>query len=289
MNTVAASEANPWAWHLHPDVWLLMLALVAGYVVAVVRWGPRYAGPGEVPATQREKSFFFVGVLTLWIGSDWPIHDISENYLFSVHMVQHTIFSLIAPPLLILGVPKWMWRRVLSVKALSVPLRFLTRPLIALLLFNAVVVLTHWPAIVNASLSAEPIHFAVHVFVFGSAAIMWLPVIGPVPGFQRLSEPGKMLYLFLQSVLPTVPASFLTFSDGVIYSFYEVAPRIWGMSAIVDQRIAGLIMKLGGGLLLWTVIAILFFRWNAKEESDVADEVQWDDFERELDAWKLRR
>lgn len=284
-----APEVDPWVWHPHADVWLVMFALVAGYIVAVVRWGPRSAGPGELPATRREKAFFFLGVLALWIASDWPIHDISEEYLFSVHMVQHTIFSLVAPPLLIMGVPKWMWRRLLSVELIGRALRSLTKPLIALILFNAVVLVTHWPAIVNASVQSEPIHFFVHVLVFGSAMIMWLPVVAPVPDFRRLSEPGKMLYLFLQSILPTVPASFLTFSNGVIYGFYETAPRIWGTSAIGDQRVAGLIMKLGGGLLLWTVIAVLFFRWSAKEESQVEEEVRWDDFERELDIYKLRK
>jgi putative membrane protein len=282
-------EVNPWAWHPHADVWLLMFGLVAGYVVAVVRWGPRFAGPGEPPATQREKACYFLGIAALWFAADWPVHDISENYLFSIHMVQHTIFTLVAPPLLILGVPKWMWRRVLSIGPVGAALRALTRPLVALILFNAIVLITHWPTIVNASLGSEPVHFIVHVFVFGSAAIMWLPVVAPVPDFQRLSEPGKMLYLFMQSILPTVPASFLTFSDGVIYSFYEAAPRIWGISAIEDQRMAGLMMKLGGGLLLWIVIAIVFFRWNAKEESDLHEEVRWDDFERELEIYKMRK
>lgn len=286
---MTGGEINPWAWHPHADVWLLMFGLIAGYVVAVVRWGPALAGPGDLPATQREKTCFFLGIFSLWFAAEWPLHDISENYLFSAHMVQHTIFSLVAPPLLILGVPKWMWRRVLTVRWIAGPLRALSRPLLALILFNVVVLVTHWPTIVNASLTSEPAHFVVHVFVFGSAAIMWLPVMGRVPEFQRLSEPGKMLYLFLQSILPTVPASFLTFSDGVIYSFYAEAPRIWGMSAIEDQRIAGLIMKLGGGLLLWTVIAILFFRWSSKEESDLHEEVRWDDFERELEIYKLRK
>ncbi len=75
----------------------------------------------------------------------------------------------------------------------------------------------------------------------------------------------------------------------MIYSFYESAPRIWGISAIVDQRVAGLIMKLGGGLLLWTVITVLFFKWHAKEEAQLHEEVRWDDFERELEIYKLRR
>jgi putative membrane protein len=98
-----------------------------------------------------------------------------------------------------------------------------------------------------------------------------------------------MLYLFLQSIVPTVPASFLTFSTGSLYSSYAALPHPW-IGVVTDQRIAGLIMKIGGGLLLWAVIAVIFFRWNAKEErGDVAAELTWEDFERDLEVWDLRK
>jgi putative membrane protein len=118
---------------------------------------------------------------------------------------------------------------------------------------------------------------------------MWWPVVDPLPETARLQPPTKMFYLFLQSILPTVPASFLTFSDGVIYSFYADVPRLWPwLDPVTDQRVAGLIMKLVGGLLLWTVIAVIFFRWNAREEARDRGEIPWDDFERELESYNLR-
>jgi putative membrane protein len=289
MLAAAAATESPWAWHPHPDVWLLIFVLTAGYIVAVIQLGPKLAAPGEVPATQRQKGLFFLGILALWIGADWPIHDISENYLFSVHMVQHTIFSLVAPPLLLAGTPSWLLRAVLRPRWLMALVRRLARPFVALLFFNAVIAVTHWSALVDLSLRSEGVHFLVHTVLVLSSVIMWIPVLEPLPEFKRMSEPGKMLYLFGQSILPTVPASFLTFSSGVIYKFYEEVPRIWGFSAIDDQRVAGLIMKLGGGLLLWSVIAVLFFRWNSKEESQAAEELRWDDFERELEIWNLRK
>jgi putative membrane protein len=96
-----------------------------------------------------------------------------------------------------------------------------------------------------------------------------------------------MLYLFLQSVLPTVPASFLTFAERPIYHFYETVPHPW-IDALTDNRIAGLTMKLGGGALLWGIIAVLFFKWHAAEEPNGLDTETWDDFERKLEAWNLR-
>ncbi|MFN2488600.1 MAG: cytochrome c oxidase assembly protein [Actinomycetota bacterium] len=290
MTDLAATEASPWAFHFHPDVWLLVIVLAAGYATLLHRLGPKHVGPGTRPATTKQQLFYFSGLVALWAGADWPVHDLSESYLFSVHMVQHMLFTFVAPPLLLLGLPAWLLRALLPPAALRV-VRVLTRPLVALLVFNGVIAITHWPTLVDASLRSEPLHFVIHFILVTTATFMWWPVVSPLPETARLSEPAKMLYLFLQSVLPTVPASFLTFADRPIYRFYQSVPRVWeALDVVTDQRVAGLIMKLGGGLLLWGVIAVLFFRWNAHEEGQRSQEqISWEDFERELEAWDLRR
>ncbi|MDQ3646432.1 MAG: cytochrome c oxidase assembly protein, partial [Actinomycetota bacterium] len=223
------------------------------------------------------------------LAADWPVHDLAEGYLFSVHMIQHTLLSLVAPPLLLLGVPGWLARALLDKVRLMGVMRHLTRPVMGLIMFNTVIVFTHWPAVVNIAVGSELAHFSLHALLFTVATLMWWPVVGSVPELARLSEPGKMLYLFLQSVIPTVPASFLTFSDKVIYTAYLDAPRITSMSPLTDQLVAGLIMKLGGGFLLWFAITVIFFRWNAKEEAGHVEEVPWEEFERELQVWDLRK
>lgn len=277
------------AWRAHPDVWLMVALLVGGYFWALRRWGPSKAPIGEAAATTRQKALFVAGVAFLWVGADWPMHETSEDFLFSAHMIQHTLFSLIAPPLMIMGTPKWLLRMPLDSPRVLKVARFVTRPMFGLVLFNSVIVVTHWPLVMDASLTSEPVHFAVHVVLFTSAAIMWWPAIDPLPELSRLSAPGKMLYLFLQSIVPTVPASFLTFAETPIYDFYASVPRLWGIGVVTDQRVAGLIMKIGGGLLLWLAIAYLYFRWSAQEENQETQEVSWDDFERELQAWELRQ
>jgi putative membrane protein len=276
-------------WHPHVDVWLLMILLVGLYVLAVNKWGREEAPDPDHPVGRKKGTLFALGVLSMWIGADWPIHEISENYLLSVHMVQHMLFTFIAPPLLLMGIPTWMYRKLLAGPRVMKVARTLTRPLLALVVFNAVIAITHWPALVDLSLRVELVHFLVHTVLVVTALMMWWPVIGPLPETARLSDPAKMLYLFGQSILPTVPASFLTFADGTVYEFYANVPRLWGSTVVGDQQLAGLIMKIGGGLLLWSIIAVLFFKWSAKEESGSAEEVAWDDFERELHALNLRK
>ena len=99
----------------HPEVWLLVGLLGAGYAIAVVRVGPRLVRPGEPRSSRRCRwSASRAGLLAIWVASDWPIHDLGERYLFSVHMVQHLVYSIIAAPLLLLGTPTWLARGLLS-------------------------------------------------------------------------------------------------------------------------------------------------------------------------------
>jgi len=289
MITSAQEASAALEWHPHPEVWLLVVGLLIGYVWSITILGPRRAPPGTAIATTAQKVSFLLGVVALLIAEDWPLHELAEDYWFSAHMVQHLMFAFVIPPLLLLGTPTWLLRTLLGRGARFAAFRFLTRPLIALVLFNAAIVAMHWPLMVNLQAENALFHLVFHVFLLGSALVMWSVVVAPLPELNRLSEPAKMLYLFLQSVVPTVPASFLTFADQPLYSFYESAPRLWGLSAGTDQMMAGLIMKLGGGLLLWSVIAVMFFKWSAKEDAGDGHEVSWDDFERELEVWDMRK
>ena len=136
----------------------------------------------------------------------------------------------------------------------------------ALFAFNAMLGLVHVPGIVELMLESEVAHFGIHTVLLATGIMMWWPVMSPLPELPHLSPFMKMGYLFLQSLVPTIPASFLTLGDRPLYPIYETLPRLWGISAHSDQVIAGLIMKLGGGLLLWGFIAWVFFTWWSEEQ-----------------------
>jgi putative membrane protein len=126
------------------------------------------------------------------VSSDWPIHDVAERYNYSVHMVQHLVFTMVAAPLLLLGTPAWMMRFVLPGRLLGI-VRALARFVPALLVFNVVLVLTHWPMVVNASLESGWVHFSLHVVLFVSSLVVWLPVVSPLPEIPRLAPVLRVL------------------------------------------------------------------------------------------------
>jgi len=275
-------------FHIHPDVWLVMAAVWGAYLAAVRRHRA-VAEPGEGPQTRRRTVLFSAGVLVLWLAAGWPVHDLAEDYLYSVHMLQHLLFSLVAAPLLVSGVPPWMLRRLLAPRPVGVVFAFLTRPLVAIVVFNGVLLFTHWPAVVEASVRSEPIHLGLHLLVVGSALVMWWPVLSSLPELPALRAPAQMLYLFIQSLAPTIPAAFLTFGEQTLYPIYATFPRIWGIDPLTDQLIAGLIMKLGGGLILWAVIATVFFRWFGQEQRGGWDALDFWSAESDIRAGLRRR
>jgi putative membrane protein len=267
----------------HPEVWLGVGLLGAAYAIAVTRVGPRLAPPKTPVVTPLQVVCFSSGLLALLVASDWPIHDLGENYLFSVHMAQHLAYSILAAPLLLLGTPTWMARALLSPPFLLRSVRWWARFFPATILFNAVVVFTHIPAVVDAAVHNGLVHFLVHALVFVSALIVWMPLASPLPEVPRLQPLLRMLFLFLQAVVPTIPASFLTFGSRPLYRFYEGVPRVYdSLSAIEDMRIAGLLMKIAAGVVLWVIIAIVFFRWYAVEEVGTSSRRVSRDLDREL-------
>jgi len=278
---VLADVAFP-AWAPHPDVWLLVGVIAAGYALAMKRLGPRLAPTGSAIVTRFQVTTFSGGLLALWVASDWPIHDLGERYFFSVHMVQHTTYAIIAAPLLLMGTPAWLARWLLSPRWLLRTVRYLSRLIPATIIFNLVIIITHVPVVVDASLHHAPLHFAIHALILVSSLIVWMPLLSPLPEVPRLQPIARMLFLFLQSVVPTVPASFLTFGDRPLYKFYETVPRLWDLSALDDMRFAGLIMKVVVGFSLWITITVVFFRWyNAEETGPPARRVSRD-LDREL-------
>jgi putative membrane protein len=276
------------SWSAYPSVWLVVGLLAAGYWIAISRLGPRVA-PSSPVVSRFQVTCFSLGLAAMWIVSDWPIHDIAERYNYSIHMVQHLVFSMVAAPLLLLGTPAWLLRWLLGPPWLFRTVRWLARFLPALIVFNVVLVVTHWPWMVNQSLTSGWVHFALHVVLFASSLVVWLPVVSPLPEIPRLQPVLRMLYLFAWSVVPTVPASFLTFGSAPLYKFYEHVPHLFGLTTLQDQQLAGLIMKIGAGLLLWLVIAVVFFRWAAEEDRANTPRHGLAELDRELTEMGLRR
>lgn len=247
-----------WAWQAYPGVWLLVAIITASYFWQLHRLAEPGAG--------RRAPVFLLGILLVWLAADWPLGPLGAGYLASVHTVQWLLFSLAAPPLLLAGLPPGMLRRWVARAWRRRVTRFLTRPLVAFAVFNIVLVATHLPAAVDVLAVTQLGSFAMDMAWLGAGMLFWWQVLGPLPELDPMPYPGRIVFLLANVFVPTVPAAFLTFADYPIYAVYELAPRVTALSATQDQQLAGLTMKIVGGLWIFGTASVLFFRWYRAEE-----------------------
>ncbi len=265
-------------WPFEPGIVLGLLALVVAYALAATRWRatllrlggppPRWVPPGtlgpERPGgglSSWQVVSFFGGVSITALSLLSPLHPLGEHYLLSAHMVQHLMITLVAPPLLLLGIPAWMLRPLLRFPLVRRAGANLFHPLPAFALFEVVFVGWHVPALYELSLRFAPAHALEHAAFLALSLVAWWPVAGILPEFPRLAYGGQILYLFFQSIPPTILGAVIALAEGPIYATYWQAPRVFGIDPLADQQLGGLIMWVPGALIYLLALTIVWFLW----------------------------
>jgi putative membrane protein len=234
---------------------------IAGLAL-LYRWRA-HVGARQGYRLERSKPALLTGALAILLFSlnGW-LHDLSDSYLFSAHMVQHLVLALVVAPLLIMAAPGWMLRPVLGWRPAGAIARWVTHPFRAYAIFNVVMCAWHLPPLYNLAMADHPVHIVQHLMFLVASVLMWWPILSPLPELPRLAYPMQMLYLFLMSIPMSIVAVYIAYADSVLYPAYATAPRLWGISPMQDQLIGGLIMWIPGGLFFFAVISVIFFRWQ---------------------------
>jgi putative membrane protein len=257
-------------WSIHPSTVIGLAALGAIYL-----WRARQAGAGEKVSGSR-KLLFFSSLFLIFASLNGPLHDLSDDYLFSAHMVQHLILTLAMPPLMIAGVPGWMLRPLLRNPVLGAIARKVTRPAWCFVIFNLAIMIWHLPVFYNAAMANHNIHIVEHLVFMAAAVLMWWPLTSQLPELPRLPYPGQVLYCFLMSLPMSVVAVYITLADHILYPAYSSAPRIFPLSPMEDQLLGGLIMWVPGGLIFVIIMSVVFFKWSASgEDNSAGAQVDW--------------
>jgi len=254
-------------WHGHPDAILGLLLIETFYLL----WtGPLRIRFNLSPTTDPKQTFVFtLGVLIILISLTSPLHILSDQYLFSAHMLQHILITLIAPSLLLLGIPQWLIDYFLRNNVIFKIIKFIVHPIIAIVIFNLIFSLWHMPGLYKLSVANHYIHVGEHLMFITSAFIMWWPICTTSLRLPKLSYPLQIMYLFIMSLAQIIVFGIITFAPDPIYIHYVNAPRIWSVSALLDQQIGGIIMKVGSGFLFLSIMIIIFFKWFNSESKDI--------------------
>jgi cytochrome c oxidase assembly factor CtaG len=251
-----------------PSAPWVLVALAATAAVYVRGWRVLHRRDAERWPITRPAAFLG-GLAAIFVALASPIEPFAAM-LLQVHMVQHLLLMMVAPPLLWLGAPMFPLLRGLPqpVRTYWVAPLFrsprlrhlcerLTHPRWALPLYVAATWIWHVPAVYELALRSDGWHYLQHACFLGTALLFWYPVVRPYPARPRWSRWLLLPYLFLADVQNTVLSALLTFADRGLYPYYAQVPRLNGLSALADQEAAGVIMWVPGSIVFLVPLFVI--------------------------------
>lgn len=217
------------------------------------------------PVPRWRQGLFGLGLLLFLLAVASPIDWLGEERLFSFHMLQHVLLGDLAALCVVAGLTGPVLRPVLALGAVE-RLRFLAHPLVALPLWAANLLAWHIPAAYEAALGNGGVHVLQHLCFFTFGALMWAPVVEILPGPMWFGTGWKLGYIVVVRLLETVLGNVFLWTGSVVYPSYDRAERIWGISPLADQGLAGAVMMIEGSLVTLGALAWLFLKLGAEGE-----------------------
>lgn len=253
----------PGTWAFDPIAILFLLALLGAYLAAVGPLRPRYQPDGVIG--RKRIAMFVAGWLILALSVVTPLDTLGRYYLFSAHTVQLFFIITAVAPMLMLGLPDSLAQRLLPTRRLREAGRDPLFSVVAVLLFNLLILVWHAGPIYEAALHDTGLHDLQLLTFLVAGLLTWWPLLTPADAHIRLSSPMQILYLAAESLPLDVFGIFTLFAKGILYTTYATAPRIL-FDAVTDQQVAGGILFVPGNLLDIIVMSIVFFGWIGQVE-----------------------
>jgi putative membrane protein len=247
------------------------------------------------PVTKKEITAFVSAMLLLYAVKGSPA-DLMGHILFSVHMAQMALLLMLVPPLLIVGVPSWIWQKIIRMRYIQPTFRFLTKPLLALIVFSGMFSIYHIPLVFDTIKQNELYHTIFTIILFLSAILLWWPIMNKLKGEHQVHGLGKIGYIIGSAILITPACALIIFASHPMYDTYSngdawlkamelcvpsstlsgltlSGPELFSnMPIMEDQQLGGIIMKIIQEIIYGVILAIVFFQWYRSEQEN-ADEI----------------
>ncbi|MEK5039683.1 cytochrome c oxidase assembly factor CtaG [Sporosarcina sp. FSL K6-3457] len=278
--------------------WFLLIILIgiALYIFLATKMRHRFEGTESL--TRKQFLLFLLSMVLLYAVKGSPV-DLMGHILFTMHMVQMALLLLLVAPLLIIGIPNWMWKKVFDIKILARIIGVLTKPVISLIIFIGMFSIYHIPIILDSVKLSAPLHTIFTITLFLAAMLFWWPVINTLEGQPKLHGLKKIGYIILSAIFITPACSLIIFVDVPVYETYQSGeawlkamalcvpagtlaglsglgisgPELFtNMETLTDQQLGGILMKVIQEIVYVFVIGSVFIKWY-KEEQDNAEEI----------------
>lgn len=247
-----------------PGIFLLTALFALAYLLFVGPLRERFNDSG--PVSTGKKAYFLSGLVVFYIGQGSPLAFYGHHYYFSLHMLQQSLLYLVLPPLIYLGLPGWLLRPLFNKKAFARIAAFFTQPILALVSFNILFSVYHFPVVMNTVMEQGSLQLIYHLVLLFSAFTMWFPVFAPIPEWDHLTDLKKVAYIFANGVLLTPACACIIFANDPLYTMYSnVKVPIEFLPLMDDQQFGGVLMKIIQEIVYGTALAYIFFRWYRSE------------------------
>ena len=258
-------QSAAWSELWQPGIFVQSIALQALYLLFVV--GPwRRVFPDAKRVHGKKMAIFFIGAWMFFFTFGSPLDYTSDHFLFSAHMLQHLMEILWMTPLLMVGVPDFVYRPLFAVKGLGHAMYALTKPIVAVIVFNVFFTAFHFPLLYDLTLKYEWFHFTEHLIFFITAFFLWWPILGIIPDTHALRSSKRMAYVFYNAMLSMPITVILIVATSPWYQGYVSAPRlIAGLSAIGDQQLGGVVMFISMVLTFGSIFFGTYLKYDNSE------------------------
>jgi putative membrane protein len=223
----------------HPELLLAVLLTGAAYLEVTGRLRCRFEGSSRVEPAKA--AAFLSGLAVLYLAQGSPLEILSNEYLFTAHMIQTSLQMLVAAPLLLLGTPDWLLRPLRRHRGLVEAVRLLTRPATALVGFVAVFSVYLVPGVTESALQNGWLYLLQHGLSLAAGVLMWWPVLSP---WSALPPLRRLLYLTAGSVAMLPASALIAFAGRPLYWTYARGPGLWGLTPLQDQQIGALVISI---------------------------------------------
>ena len=247
-------------WRFDP---LPLEATLAAVLLYSAGTGPLRHRLTDAPFPTGKAVLFYAGIGLLTVMFMSPLHTLGEFFLLSAHMLTMMLVIFVVAPLVLLGLPGWLLAPVALHPAVKPVLRFLTRPAVDLVHFNLAFLVIHLPVALKLLMfSTDVLHYLTYFAILGSALLMWWPVMNPLPrALPGAGLKGQLIYLVALLFAHNPFSSVFSYAPGLIYPWYADAPRVFGLSPVQDQNLAGVLMGVVYMTALLVATAAVFARW----------------------------
>jgi putative membrane protein len=264
-------------WTFDPLVWLPALAALLLWRAGVQRVNRQHP---DHPVARRRTGYWVAGVFVILFALDSGFAQY-DTTLFSLHMVQHLLLTLVAPPLLLLAGPITLLLRAASPETRRrwvLPVLHarlvgaISFPVVAWVLFAAVMWGSHFSPLFDLALENDWAHRLEHALFLVSALLFWWPAVGPDPSPWKLRPPARVLYVGLQMPQNTFLGVAVYMASVPLYHHYATTARTWGPTPLADQQLAGGIMWVGGAFVFMAAVMLFVWLWMQDDERRGASE-----------------